>query len=508
MQFASPGPPVPASARPNQSPPSRRPPTADLNRRILIVDDNPDIHRDFQRILGQVGRGPDVRKLDALEDQLFGSPATTTPPLRLDFDLASAHQGCEAVRMVDEAVSEGRPFSMVFQDMRMPPGMDGLETVEKIWSKHPETEIVFCTAYSDHSWEEIVGRLGLNDHILILKKPFDVIEVQQIALSVTTKWNLARQAERYIVDLERAVSDRTLQLEREMKERERLQAELFRAQKLESIGQLASGIAHEINTPIQYVATNAEFLQEAFQDLRGMLEQAKAATEDSAHYDLEKFQQAAENADLDFLLEEIPRALNQAREGVGRVAKIVRAMREFSHPGSKEMIDADINEALRSTIVVAQNEWKHVAEVITHLDPQLPLVNCVIAEINQALLNIIVNAAHAIASRNENGSRRNKGRIEITTQSSDDHVEILVADTGTGIAAEIADRVFDPFFTTKQVGKGTGQGLSVAYSIIVDAHRGQVDFDSVEGRGTVFRVRLPIRGQRRSNRPRLVTARS
>jgi signal transduction histidine kinase len=473
------------------------------NRRILVVDDNPEIHEDFHRILTTTSRSePDF---DALESELFGTPHRTRA-LGLDFELSYALQGAEALRLVDEAAHSGAPFAMIFQDMRMPPGWDGLETAERIWERHPDLDIVFCTAYSDHSWEEIVRRVGVTDHLLILKKPFDVIEVQQLALSVTTKFNLAERARGYICDLETAVRERTAHLKHEMEERERLRGELFRAQKLESIGQLASGIAHEINTPIQYVATNGEFLEDAFRRLRPVIEAARSlGAESNAEAGLSAVKAAAELADLDFLLDEIPGALAQAKEGVERVARIVRAMREFSHPGWKEKREADLNDAVRSTIIVTQNEWKHIASLTTDLASDLPRIPCVVPEINQALLNLIVNAAHAIAE--VVGDRTQElGNIFVATRRIDDQIEIRIEDTGSGIDPAIADRVFDPFFTTKEVGKGTGQGLSVAYAIVVETHGGTIDFEPRAGGGTVFRIRIPIQPLERT--PRLASFRS
>jgi len=186
----------------------------------------------------------------------------------------------------------------------------------------------------------------------------------------------------------------------------------------------------------------------------------------------------------------VPRALEQTLEGVERVTKIVRAMKEFSHP-AQEMTPLDLNAAIQSTLTVASNEWKYVAELSTDFDPALPPVNCLPGEFNQVILNIIVNAAHAISDVLHKASG-DKGVITVTTRKLDGWAEICIADTGTGMPEEVKARIFDPFFTTKEVGKGTGQGLSIAHNVVVNKHAGKIEVDSEPGRGTCFTIRLPL----------------
>jgi PAS domain S-box-containing protein len=277
--------------------------------------------------------------------------------------------------------------------------------------------------------------------------------------------------------------------------RKQLEEQLRQAQKLESIGQLAAGIAHEINTPIQYVADNTTFLQEAFGSLSLLLEffgqLLEAARSGAVTPDLVRAVEAAiEAADLPFLEKEIPDSIRQCLEGVGRVARIVHAMKEFSHPGPQQRTAVDLNRSIESTILVCRNEWKYVARLETDLDPGLPLVPCVPGDINQALLNLIVNAAHAIAE--VVGTSGQKGVITVATRHEGDWAAISVRDTGCGIAETIRGRVFDPFFTTKEVGKGTGQGLAIAHSVVVQKHAGSISFESQLGVGTTFTIRLPL----------------
>lgn len=261
----------------------------------------------------------------------------------------------------------------------------------------------------------------------------------------------------------------------DLSEQKRLQQQLAQSQKLESIGQLAAGIAHEINTPIQYIGDNAQFLSDAFTDVLKCASPGNPGSED---------------VDLDYLREEVPAAIVQLSQGVEHVARIVRAMKELSHPGAAELSPADLNRAIESTIVVSRNEWKYVADMEADLDPTLPQVPCIVGEFNQVILNLIVNAAHAIAEAKRAPGR--KGTIRISTKHSGDFAEVRVSDTGTGIPQAIQSKIFDPFFTTKPVGKGTGQGLAIAHAVITQKHRGTLQFETREGAGTTFIIRLPL----------------
>ena len=244
--------------------------------------------------------------------------------------------------------------------------------------------------------------------------------------------------------------------------RRRLEEQLRQAQKLEAIGQLAAGIAHEINTPTQYVGDNTTFLQQSWAAISRIARAAQRVGEESktggiAHDATACLRQCIEEADLDYLLDEIPKAIEQSQEGVQRVAKIVRAMKEFSHPGSEEKSALDINRAIETTITVARNEWKYVADVETHFDPNLPLVQCHAGEFNQVILNLLINAAHAIRQATGDGSA-GKGQILVTTRQDQEWVEISIHDTGCGIAEEVQSRIFEPFFTTKPVGQEPDKG--------------------------------------------------
>ena len=259
--------------------------------------------------------------------------------------------------------------------------------------------------------------------------------------------------------------------------------QLAHKQKLESIGELAAGVAHEINTPIQYIGDNAKFLEDAFTDLLKFADVGRVSDPPSGQEELDR-------SVLHYHRVEVPKALHELQQGAAQVARIVRAMKEFSHPGPVERQSIDLNHAIESTVLVATHEWKYAAELTTDLDPDLAPVRGIAGEINQVILNLIVNAAHAISDlQNAPGE---KGRIHIQTRQDDGFAEIRVSDTGWGIPEAIQSRVFDPFFTTKPVGKGTGQGLALAYAIIVKKHNGTIHVESKPGQGTTFIIRLPL----------------
>ena len=279
-------------------------------------------------------------------------------------------------------------------------------------------------------------------------------------------------------------------------DRQLMEVQLRQAQKLESIGQLAAGIAHEINTPAQYVGDNTRFLRDSFDSIARALsvygELLRDAKNNAVTPELvSRVEQSLAANDLSYLFEQIPAAIRETLEGVERVNKIVRAMKEFSHPGGKEKAAADLNKAIETTVTVARNEWKYVAEVKLDLDPSLPVVPCFIAEFNQVILNLIVNAAHTIGDvvKLNPGT---KGTITVRTRREGDEVEIRVSDTGAGIPEAVRPRIFEPFFTTKEVGKGTGQGLSIVYGSVVKKHGGRVSFETEVGKGTTFILRLPV----------------
>ena len=279
-------------------------------------------------------------------------------------------------------------------------------------------------------------------------------------------------------------------------DRLKFEAQLHQSQKMEAIGQLAAGIAHEINTPTQFVGDNTRFLQDAFSDLVAACNLYKAsiiAAKDGT-LNAERIQQVEaqlEELDITYLEQEVPLAIEQTLKGVNRITHIVQAMKIFAHPGGDEKEPVDINKEIEKTITITRNEWKYVADLKTDFATDVSTVPCHRAEFNQVILNLIVNAAHAIADANAKNSSE-KGTITISTRQSENWAEIRISDTGAGIPEHIQHRIFDLFFTTKEPGRGTGQGLAIAHSVIVDKHDGSIDIETKEEKGTTFVIRLPI----------------
>ena len=567
-------------------------------RRILIIDDNRAIHEDFKKILGG---GDGAAELADAEAMFFGDEQSAATEISYEVD--SAFQGKDGFEMVKAAIGENRAYDMAFVDMRMPPGWDGVETIENLWKVDPQLQVVICSAYSDYSWSDFSERFGHRDNLLILKKPFDNVEVLQVAATFTEKRALTRQVQERLSDLEALVKDRTHDIQVAHEESERLLAsiasllieldgdgviqrwnataervlgiaahdvigqsftslkinwqdalsffasieggtsadherhevsfidsderghvveffmypvrnndendgllilgtditehrqleqQLNQAQKLESVGQLAAGVAHEINTPMQYIGDNVQYLSTSWKRLTPLLECLEALDETAAADEsLAAIHEKLTSVKLKKLIKMAPEAFADAEEGVQHVSRIVKAMKEFSHPGCEERSPVDLNRALDTTIVVAKNEWKYVADVETDWDPELPLISGFGGELNQVFLNLLVNAAHAISSATEGGAN-GKGKIRIATSHDRDTCTVTIEDSGGGIPAEIAKKVFDPFFTTKDVGKGTGQGLAIAYQVVVQKHGGQLWFDAEPNVGTKFFVQLPV----------------
>jgi signal transduction histidine kinase len=302
-----------------------------------------------------------------------------------------------------------------------------------------------------------------------------------LVLVLLAEWAMAEHQQR---QLRQAVTDLT-----------NAQEELVGAQKMESVGQLAAGIAHEINTPMQYIGDNTYFLKASVQQLLQVADVAAASLEEARaegplNAEQERLAAMLAGKRLTLLRERAPKAADDALSGVENVTRIVRAMRRFSHPGDDAAELVDVNESITTTTIVCRNEWKYAAELETHLDPDLPLIEGFLGPLNQVWLNMIVNASHAIAEHRPGA----KGLIDVTTRSLPHagSIEVAIGDDGCGIAPDNLRRIFDHFFTTKEVGRGTGQGLSMVYQVIVNDHHGTINVESTLGGGTRFTVTLPV----------------
>ena len=282
-------------------------------------------------------------------------------------------------------------------------------------------------------------------------------------------------------------------LVRDITERKNLEQQLLLARKLESIGQLAAGVAHEINTPLQYIENNLAFFQKSCHDLQPMFNDIQQLLQYPEAINFTQWQQAvcdhARSCDFDYLQEEVPTSIQESLEGIKHIVEIVSALKEFSHPGTSNKVAANLNKLIENAIVISKNEWKYVTELQTKLDPELPLMICDSGAWSQVLLNLIVNSAHAIEEMNLKSGVL--GKIIIKTQKTTKGINLEVCDTGIGISKNDLERIYDPFFTTKEIGKGTGQGLAIVYDLIVNKHRGSIICKSEPGEGTQFKVFIP-----------------
>jgi two-component system, NtrC family, sensor kinase len=443
------------------------------NRRILLIDDTPSIHMDFRKIL--MPALVQTLELDAMEATLFGNESR---PVRLPFELDSAYGGQEGLGKLKLALQQQRPYALAFVDMRMPEGWDGAQTIEQLWQEDPRLQVVVCTAYSDYSWDELLERLQAHDRVLILKKPFDNIEVQQMANTLLAKWALTERASLQMNHLE-------LLVQQEIDERKQLESQLVQSEKLASLGQLAAGVAHEINNPIGFISSNLGTLDGYFQQLQEMLDayrQAEVSIESREW--VERLQQLRERVELEFLRDDIPLLIKESKDGIGRVGQIVRDLKDFSRVDSnQEWQWTNLQQGIESTLNIVASELKYKADVLKDYQV-LPDIECLPSQINQVIMNLIVNASQAIGPE--------RGTLTLRTGHAAQSVWIEVQDTGSGITPQNLQKIFDPFFTTKPVGQGTGLGLSLSYGI-VRKHRGEISVRSEVGVGTTFRVELPIR---------------
>ncbi|KAE9652584.1 response regulator [Pseudomonas fluorescens] len=447
------------------------------NRRILLIDDTPSIHDDFRKILMPTGESNQA--LDDMESALFGD---TSKPTVQPFELHSAYGGEEGLQLLATAMAETRPYALAFVDMRMPQGWDGAKTIEELWKVDPGLQVVVCTAYSDYSWDDLLHRLQGYDRLLILKKPFDNIEVQQMANTLANKWDMARRASLQTAHLEQLVEQRTLALQVEIDERKQLESQLVQSEKLASLGQLAAGVAHEINNPVGFISSNLSTLDGYFNQLQQMLEAYRLAEDSLAQG--EQLKALRTELELDFLKDDIPLLIRESKEGIGRVVQIVKDLKNFSRVDNDQTWQfANLQQGIDSTLNIVASELKYKADVIKRYTP-LPEIECLASQLNQVVMNLVINAAQAMGPE--------RGTITISNGVEGENVWLEVADNGCGIDPQAMQKIFDPFFTTKPVGEGTGLGLSLSYGI-VKKHRGDISVSSELGKGTRFRVVLPIR---------------
>jgi signal transduction histidine kinase len=440
--------------------------------RILIIDDTPAIHQDFRRILTS---SEGSARLDVMEAQLFGTRSSSRPK-GFRFEVDSAYQGEEGLRRMRAARAEGRPYALAFVDVRMPPGMDGVETTARLWEEEPDLQVVLCSAYADYSWEQVTQRLGISQRLLILRKPFDSIEVRQLAHALVEKWQLLHRDRARMEELARAVKERTRELElsnlrlrREVEERLQLESQLAEARRLDALGRLAAGLAHEVNNPLSFVISNIHYI--------GRELELRPDVRDSVR-------------DMDELRE----ACNDALLGCERIRRLVHDVRLFARMGGgPTSCLVDVRAALEEALAISSTSLPPSVQLTLELRP-VPPVMADPHGLSQVFLNLLVNAAQALE-----GTAPPRIRVA-TGVHPDGRVLVEIQDNGQGILPEHLDRIFEPFFTTKPVGVGTGLGLSICHGII-SSLGGELSVESQPGQGATFRVLLPVASPRPDAEP-------
>src|ERR1700722_17407028 len=433
------------------------------NNRILVIDDNPCIHEDIRKIL-RCHKGDTA--LEAAAARMFDeeSPLMTTESFQVD----GALQGEEGLRKVKAAALAGNPYAVAFVDVRMPPGWDGVETIVHLWKRCPDLQVVICTAYSDHCWEDMIQKVGRSDNLLILKKPFDSIEVLQLANALTQKWNLSHQVSCRLEDLDRLVRERTTelqkaneQLKKEIAEEVKLENQLRQGQKKEGVGQLAAGVAHYFNNILTVVQGNASLLLAGKQ------------------VDSPDWQP----------LQKISAAAHRAATLVGQLTTFCRKQVVELRPIDLRESFADFTEML--TPILTAN-----IKLDARAPDSLPMVSADGTMMETLLMHLTQNARDAMPDGgilSITATPITIGPEEVSSQAEareGEFVRLSVIDTGSGIPPEVLPRIFEPFFTTKPVGKGTGLGLATVYGI-VKQHQGWMEVQSQVNQGTAFHVFLP-----------------
>lgn len=424
----------------------------------------------------------DSRFREQLDEMFNGSKvASLTDSVEsLNYVIHGCASSAGAIGLCGQAIAKNLPYKMVFVETQLQGGDCGLSLIQQLWLLDPDLQVVIYTQDDTLTWERIMETVGQSDQLLILQKPCSQLELRQIVHATIRKWQLVKQSQNIMQFLEQQVNERTAKINEANKS-------LLQAEKLAAVGQLAAGVAHEINTPAQYVGDNIRVIRDFFESLARLISVYRPILQETLT--VEKSQEIRaleEQEDLDYILEDAPLAITQSLEGITQISQIVQAMKGFAYLGQSRLTLTDINKAIKNTLLVAKNNYKYVADVETEFDT-LNLIECFPGELNQVFLNIIVNAAHAIEE-----SHKGQGKIRIVTRQLVDAVEIRISDTGIGIPEKIKDRIFDPFFTTKEVGKGSGQGLNIAYRIICEQHHGALKVESEENVGSTFIIQLPL----------------
>ena len=471
--------------------------------RLLIVDDNESIHNDFKKVL----KGKSKDRLHDVEMELFGEddPDLTDDEPRVEYEIDDAFQGEEAIEMVDRAAAENRPYALVFMDVRMPPGIDGIKAVGEIWKNHPETEVVICTAHSDYSWGQMIQEIGVSDKLQFLRKPFDMISVQQMALSCTKKWELGQNTKKYIKqleienhhkeeaqrklanlndELEHRIERRTAELrktndelENTVRELKSTQEQLVDSEKMAALGGLVAGVAHEINTPVGIGVTAASHLNQKTARLMQLYEAKQLKKSDLANY-----------------LQGTVEATSMILTNLHRASELIQSFKKVAVDQSSEerrpfnVIDY-IGEVLLS-LKPKLKKTRHKVEIQGDASLEIDSYPGAFAQI---ISNFLMNSIlHAYEEDKEGHLHFNVGR-------EDDGLLLRYSDDGKGIPEEDLKKIFDPFFTTRRGSGGSGLGLHIVYNIITQTLSGKISVESTVGLGTTFKLFIPFNARAGGN---------
>ncbi|MEM0926798.1 MAG: ATP-binding protein, partial [Planctomycetota bacterium] len=402
--------------------------------RVIIIDDNPAIHDDFRKLLLKQ-RTACLDDIDSIENSIFGDQRVECGDSAERYELASAFQGEEGVRIAAQAVNDGQRFRVAFVDMRMPPGWDGVQTIKNLWFVDPHIQVVICTAYSDYSWSEIIEHLGHTDQLVVLRKPFDATEVSELTAAMAAKHRLAEQRRARATEAESEIAETTNAIQSELRSREESQKQLLEkekqlqeSQKFEALSLLAGSIAHEFNNLLQIILSYANFILDA------------TATDHPIHHDMECVVNAGERAN-----------------------KLMRQLLRFSRRKPLHFEEVDINGIVGQSVTMAEPILGSRVKLEMQLDSDCPRIRGDAVELQQSLLNCFINARDAM-----NGV----GLLRVSTEAIADEsdgtpqVRILIEDEGCGMSDEVRSRIFEPFFSTKETGPGSGLGMSVVYGLV------------------------------------------
>ncbi|MGK0288790.1 MAG: signal transduction histidine kinase [bacterium] len=447
-------------------------------KRILVVDDTESIHEAFTKILSSVEHKY-AEDLDQLASELWDEPRPNHQnKLNLNFQLDHASQGKDALEMVRVAHEAGQPYSVIFMDIRMPPGWDGIKTIAKIWEEFSDVEVVICTAYSDFSLEEVIERLGRSDQLMFMKKPFDHTAVIQMALSLSQKWDLARKNRKHVEELEAAVTERTealeyknQELEQTLKNLQNAQTQLVESEKMAALGNLVAGIAHEVNTPIGIGVTAVTNLK-------------KQSAQISDKYKSQKMKRSDLETFLDVCVDHCDSIYTNLYRASGLIASFKQVAVDQT---SEERRSFNLKEYLHEIILSLQPQIRKTNHILDVEGGNQIVIDSYPGSFSQIVTNFVVNSlTHGF----ENGA---SGRMLLKFEVEEQYLFLTYSDNGVGIGEGNLKKIFDPFFTTKRGAGGTGLGMHIVYNIVTQKLNGSVSCESEINNGTKFHVKIPVK---------------